>query len=107
MFFHVSHFESIIGMLSNYLSKTEIEKINSSDIQGKSYAPYVRTDSIDFACNNLRFATLDECERYLNDLEGRWLMVRETASVISEDEPSYWFHENDTLEPYTRREVNV
>jgi hypothetical protein len=56
----------------------------------KSYAPQVVADSSGkFYGNALRFATREEAEANVNDLAGRWMLVRATRVVESEDEPNY------------------
>jgi hypothetical protein len=56
----------------------------------KSYAPQVIADSSGkFYGNALRFPTREEAEANVADLAGRWLLVRDTRVVESEDEPNY------------------
>lgn len=39
--------------------------------------------------NGLRFATKEEAEANVKNLEARWILVRETRVVESEDAPNY------------------
>lgn len=56
----------------------------------KSWAPEVIADSSGNWCGNgLRFPTKDEAEENVHDLALRWILVRETRVVESEDEPNY------------------
>ena len=51
-----------------------------------SYSPEVIADSSGkFVGNNLRFATQDEAERYVNDLADRWMLVIATRVVPTQD----------------------
>ena len=51
-----------------------------------SYAPEVIADgSGKFVGNMLRFATKEEAELWVRDLSMRWILVRETRVVESED----------------------
>lgn len=61
--------------------------------QMKSYAPQVRANVGDpkFYGNALRFATHEEAEANVRDLERRWLLVIETRVVESGDAPNYTF----------------
>jgi hypothetical protein len=55
-----------------------------------SFAPEVQTDSSGkWYGNALRFATQQEAEKNVKDLEGRWLLVRATRVVESSDPPNY------------------
>lgn len=59
-------------------------------METKSYAPEVIADSSGkWAGNALRFATQEEAEANVRDLFGRWMAVKETRVVPSEDEPNY------------------
>jgi hypothetical protein len=52
-----------------------------------SFKPEVIADSSGEWCGNaLRFATREEAEANVRDLSGRWLAVRETR-VVESDEP--------------------
>ena len=56
----------------------------------KSFKPEVSTDSSGaFYGNALRFATREEAEANVQELSWRWLLVRETRVVESDDEPNY------------------
>lgn len=56
----------------------------------KSWKPEVVADSSGKFCGNaLRFATKQEAEVYVDDLMMRWLAVRETRVVESEDAVNY------------------
>jgi hypothetical protein len=46
---------------------------------------FIADDSGKWASNMLRFATRDEAEAYAKDLAGRWVLVRETRVVLSDD----------------------
>ena len=46
----------------------------------------IADNSSKFAGNALRFATQKEAERYVRDLSMRWLAVRDTR-VVESDEP--------------------
>lgn len=39
----------------------------------------------EWIANALRFATKEEAERYVSDLEGRWMAVRKTRVVESDE----------------------
>jgi hypothetical protein len=47
-----------------------------------------------WAGNALRFATKEEAERYVGDLSMRWLAVRETRAVESDEPVNYAIVEN-------------
>lgn len=52
-----------------------------------SYKPEVIADGSGQWCGNaLRFATEQEAQHYVNDLMMRWLSVRDTRIVPSEDD---------------------
>jgi hypothetical protein len=56
----------------------------------KSYAPEVIADnSGQWTGNQLRFATREEAEQNVYDLSMRWMMVRETRVVESDDPVNY------------------
>jgi len=56
----------------------------------KSFAPEVIADSSGKWCGNaLRFPTHEEAEANVRDLFGRWMAVKETRVVESDDEPNY------------------
>lgn len=56
----------------------------------KSYAPQVIADSTGkWTGNALRFATYEEAEANVSDLKARWMLVRETRVIESDDEPNY------------------
>jgi len=56
----------------------------------KSFAPEVIADSSGTWCgNSLRFATREEAERSVGDLARRWMMVRQTRTVESDDPVNY------------------
>jgi hypothetical protein len=51
-----------------------------------SYAPEVIADnSGKWAGNALRFATMEEAERWVKDLAWRWTLVSDTRVVMSSD----------------------
>jgi hypothetical protein len=53
----------------------------------KSFKPEVIADSSgEWASNALRFATKEEAEANVRDLSMRWILVRETR-VVESDEP--------------------
>jgi len=55
-----------------------------------SYKPEVQTDaSGNWYGNALRFATREEAEQNVADLMSRWLAVRETRVVESDDPVNY------------------
>jgi hypothetical protein len=55
-----------------------------------SFKPEVIADNSGQWCGNaLRFATREEAEANVQDLMMRWLLVRETRVVESDDEPNY------------------
>ena len=55
-----------------------------------SYKPEVQTDSTGkWYGNALRFATREEAEKNVTELAYRWLAVRETRVVESEDPVNY------------------
>lgn len=57
-----------------------------------SFKPEVITDSSGkFYGNGLRFATHEEAEANVRDLESRWLLVRETRVVESDDPINYTY----------------
>jgi hypothetical protein len=64
-----------------------------------SYAPQVIADSTgQWTGNGLRFATEQEAQSYVRDLEFRWTAVRDTRVVVSEAPPTHaWV--NDQLAP--------
>jgi hypothetical protein len=66
-----------------------------------SFAPEVIADSSGKWCGNgLRFATENEAQHYVRDLSLRWLLVRETRVVPSEDPVSdYWDQEEGRSRP--------
>ena len=56
----------------------------------KSYAPEVIADSTGKWCgNSLRFATREEAEANVRDLKMRWMLVRETRVIESDDRVNY------------------
>jgi hypothetical protein len=56
----------------------------------KSYAPEVIADERgNWTGNNLRFATAKEAEAYVSDLAFRWIAVRGTRVVESNDPVNY------------------
>lgn len=56
----------------------------------KSWAAEVIADNSGKFCGNgLRFASKEEAEVYVDDLAMRWLLVRETRVVESEDAVNY------------------
>ena len=60
----------------------------------KSYAPEVIADNTGKWCgNSLRFATREEAEQNVRDLEMRWFSVRETRVVESDDPVNYTYHD--------------
>jgi hypothetical protein len=57
-----------------------------------SFAPEVIADSSGKFCgNSLRFATREEVEQNVRDLEFRWMAVRETRVVESSDPVNYTY----------------
>lgn len=55
-----------------------------------SYAPEVIADnSGNWAGNAMRFATEAEAELWVADLKRRWILVRETRAVPSDDPVNY------------------
>ena len=55
-----------------------------------SFAPEVIADSSGkFVGNQLRFATREEAEANVRNLESRWMLVRETRVVESTDPVNY------------------
>ena len=56
----------------------------------RSYKPEVIADSSGKWCGNaLLFATREEAEIYVRDLSMRWLAVRDTRVIESEEAPTY------------------
>ncbi len=64
-----------------------------------SWKPEVSTDNTGkWYSNALRFATREEAEANVADLASRWLLVRATRAVESDDPVNYrWV--NNALEP--------
>ena len=59
-----------------------------------SWKPEVIADSSGEWCGNgLRFATKQEAEDNVRDLEMRWYLVRETRVVESDDPVNYIYHD--------------
>jgi hypothetical protein len=59
-----------------------------------SWKPEVIADSSGEWCGNgLRFATKQEAEDNVRDLEMRWYLVRETRVVESDDPVNYTYHD--------------
>lgn len=57
-----------------------------------SYKAEVIADSSGkWASNTLRFATQQEAEEYVRDLEARWFLVTDTRVVESDDPVTYKF----------------
>lgn len=55
-----------------------------------SYKPEVQADDTGtWTGNALRFATKEEAETYVSDLQARWMLVRATRVVQSEDPVNY------------------
>ena len=52
-----------------------------------------------WAGNALRFATEDEAKRYADDLEMRWMAVREKCVIECDDVVNYRFTATGILEP--------
>ncbi len=60
-----------------------------------SFAPEVQTDSTGkWYGNALRFATREEAEDNAENLRMRWLLVRETRAVESDDPVNYHWTED-------------
>jgi len=60
----------------------------------KSYAPEVIADNSGQWCGNqLRFATKEEAEQNVFDLSMRWIAVRETRVVESDEPVNYTYHD--------------
>jgi hypothetical protein len=56
----------------------------------KSFKPEVIADGSGvWAGNSLRFATREEAEANVQNLMMRWMLVRDTRVVESDDEPNY------------------
>ena len=68
-----------------------------------SFAPQVIADNSGKFCgNSLRFATREEAEANVKDLESHWMLVRETRVVESEDPVNYAWVDGkvvDALDP--------
>ena len=79
-----------------YKTLKEIEDLNAQG-NGKSWAPYIDTGEPAYSTNSLRFESKDECERYCDDLESRWVLVRNYIACVSDDEPNYYFDVNREL----------
>jgi hypothetical protein len=59
----------------------------------KSWKPEVIADSSGEWCGNaLRFATKQEAEDNVRDLASRWILVRETRVVESDEPVNYSYH---------------
>ena len=57
-----------------------------------SFKPEVIADSSGEWCgNSLRFATREEARENVSDLQRRWMMVRETRVVESDDPVNYQY----------------
>lgn len=57
-----------------------------------SYAPEVIADSSgQWTGNALRFASREEAEAYASNLASRWLLVRETRVIESQDRVNYTY----------------
>jgi hypothetical protein len=67
----------------------------------RSWRPEVIADSTGTWCSNgLRFATKEEAEANAHDLQSRWLLVRRTRAMPSEDPPNYsWDFDHQQLVP--------
>jgi hypothetical protein len=57
----------------------------------RSYAPEVVADSSGWTGNSLRFASKGEAEGWVLDLSRRWMLVRDTRVVESDDKPNARF----------------
>lgn len=60
------------------------------EAMAKSWAPEVIADNSEkWYGNALRFPTKEEAEANVRDLGSRWMLVRETRVVPSQDPPNY------------------
>jgi len=63
-----------------------------------SWKPEVIADSSGQWCGNaLRFATREEAESNVRDLSNRWMLVRETRVVESDDPVNYRYVNHDLI----------
>jgi hypothetical protein len=71
-----------------------------------SYKPEVIADSSGkFYGNALRFATREEAEANVKDLEMRWFAVRDTRVVESDDPVNYRYVDGKLIEVATDKAV--
>ena len=71
-----------------------------------SFKPEVIADSSGkFYGNALRFATREEAEANVRDLEMRWLAVRDTRVVESDDPVNYRYVDGKLIEVATEKAV--
>jgi hypothetical protein len=71
-----------------------------------SFKPEVIADnSGQWSGNALRFATREEAEANVKDLERRWILVRETRVVESNDPVNYRWEEGRLVEIATEKAV--
>ena len=73
-------------------------------------AEVIADNSGKFCGNGLRFATAAEAEEYVQDLKWRWILVRETRVVESDDPVNYAWRDGQSIrledEP-TKEEKNA
>jgi len=66
----------------------------------RSWKPEVQADSSGkWYPNGLAFATQEEAEAYARDLSMRWLAVRETRSVASDEPVNYSYRDGKLADP--------
>ena len=71
-----------------------------------SYAPEViADDSGQWTGNALRFATEEEAEQWVQDLSMRWILVRDTRVVASNDPVNYQIERGEDGRLYFKRVV--
>ena len=71
-----------------------------------SFKPEVIADSSGKFCGNaLRFATREEAEANVKDLERRWIRVRQTRVVESDDPVNYRYVDGKLIEIATEQAV--
>lgn len=74
-----------------------MSETDTTPAAGGSWKAEVIADSTGRWCGNaLRFPTKTEAEAYVRDLAGRWLAVRDTRVVTSDDAPCHCYVDGKT-----------